>query len=656
MSVPRGRKLDDCLAFVGEADRVVRRQLATSEPLSKFRARAYKAKEGLSLADRKLIVKQALVLLEMNYAHLRLKEAIHAIDPIQRLRLLQSRLSEMEERKMPSELQFHEEMQDIFTSLRDLHTSYWLPDPFAQKVAILPFLIESYFESRRRKQKFLVTRLSKGFKHPTFKPGVEVLYWNGVPIERAIEINGQSQAGSNPEARFAAGLSALTNRPMIGSVPPDEDWVVITYRSLDGRQLEHKQEWAIFTPQLSRTMAAGSGSRKARKLGIDLQRAVVNEVRKVLFAPEAISSENALRRRKAKRIAVDEQSLKTSLPRIFRAYPVPTNRSRFGYIRIFNFEAHDTDEFVREFIRLMELLPQNGLIIDVRGNGGGYVECGERLLQLLTPHQIEPELFEFINTPLNLEICRVRPDDEGLSDWEQSIAQSVMTRATYSQGFNLTGRKLCNAIGQRYFGPALLIVDALCYSTTDMFAAGFQDHGIGEILGVDGNTGAGGANVWEHEDLRKLMRRQADSPFEKLPKNARMSVAFRRSVRVRNRAGMPLEDLGVVPDKRHYMTKDDLLSRNKDLINHAIKILSRKPARKLSVEITRASDGRRTIIAQARKLSRLDLYINGRQQKLRKVARDKVRSAKVTLPRFAQLRLEGFDAKNNLVAVYRRRI
>jgi len=34
-----------------------------------------------------------------------------------------------------------------------------------------------------------------------------------------------------------------------------------------------------------------------------------------------------------------------------------------------------------------------------------------------------------------------------------------------------------------------------CYSTTDMFAAGFKDHGIGKILGVDNDTGAGGANV-----------------------------------------------------------------------------------------------------------------------------------------------------------------
>ena len=48
----------------------------------------------------------------------------------------------------------------------------------------------------------------------------------------------------------------------------------------------------------------------------------------------------------------------------------------------------------------------------------------------------------------------------------------------------------------------MLVTDAFCYSTTDIFAAGFQDHEIGTILGCHDNTGAGGANVWDHDDLR----------------------------------------------------------------------------------------------------------------------------------------------------------
>ena len=47
----------------------------------------------------------------------------------------------------------------------------------------------------------------------------------------------------------------------------------------------------------------------------------------------------------------------------------------------------------------------------------------------------------------------------------------------------------------------ITVTDALCYSTTDLFAAGFMDHAIGPVLGVDDNTGAGGANVFSHADI-----------------------------------------------------------------------------------------------------------------------------------------------------------
>ena len=66
---------------------------------------------------------------------------------------------------------------------------------------------------------------------------MEVLYWNGVPIKRAIELNGETQAGSNIEARFARGLDNLTIRPLETSLPPDERWVAFTYRSRSGETL-----------------------------------------------------------------------------------------------------------------------------------------------------------------------------------------------------------------------------------------------------------------------------------------------------------------------------------------------------------------------------------------------------------------------------------
>ena len=55
---------------------------------------AAERRAGLSRQERLRIVEQALVLMEMNYVHLPMKRAIHAIDPIQQLKLLRFELAE----------------------------------------------------------------------------------------------------------------------------------------------------------------------------------------------------------------------------------------------------------------------------------------------------------------------------------------------------------------------------------------------------------------------------------------------------------------------------------------------------------------------------------------------------------------------------------
>jgi C-terminal processing protease CtpA/Prc len=112
-----------------------------------------------------------------------------------------------------------------------------------------------------------------------------------------------------------------------------------------------------------------------------------------------------------------------------------------------------------------------------------------------------------------------------------------------------SGCSLAAELGQRYYGPVVLITNARCYSATDIFTAGFADHRIGTILGVDPNTGAGGANVWTHGLLKALLDfppADPDSPDRELPKGANMRVAIRRSLRVGAQAGVPVEDLGVI--------------------------------------------------------------------------------------------------------------
>lgn len=578
--------------------------------------------DTLDRPDRRLLVDQAMVLLGETYVHLSLKQAMHAVQPLQRLRLLRARLSRSDGAAM-TDLQFHNELTSIFTSVRDLHTNYLLPSPYRETTAFLPFLVEEYFDDDGAPH-YLVTKVAEGHEHATFVPGVEVLYWNGVPTRQAVAAQADRQAGGNPAARFARGLDGLTLRPLVRSLPPDEHWVVVTYRTLDGRELDQRWDW------LARSAPAGLGldpdSAGGAALGYDLQTDAVNQAKKALFARTAfeLELERAVGTAADQPVAVGSDDVPTTMPTVFRARPVDTGHGTFGSVRIFTFNVADADAFVDEFVRLAGSLPQDGLIVDVRGNGGGLIYAAERLLQVLTPRPIQPSRAQFVTTPLMLDLCERHtpsPLDPGfdLAAWVPSLRQAVSTGAGYSNAQPITDPASANRIGQTYQGPVLLITDALCYSATDMFAAGFRDHDIGPILGVADNTGAGGANVWSHRLLQTLMDTPHPdggafpaNPFRDLPHGAGMRVSVRRTIRVGALDGTPLEDLGVEPRDRHRMTRRDVLDGNPDLMAEAGRILAGTPVHRLDFTCAAQPDGSLDLHISSANVDRVDVWFDDR--------------------------------------------
>lgn len=601
----------------------------------------------LSLDKRRLLARQALVLIEQNYVHLPLKAAMHAVNPVQRLRLLISRLNRQSPENADPEWKFHAELLEIFHSVRDLHTNYILPQPFTGTIAYLPYQVEEYFEGSQRR--YVVTRIVSGHPLPAdFGPGAEVTYWNGIPIDRAVDLNAARFAGSNAAARHSRGAQSLTLRPLRMHLPPDEEWVVLSYVGTDGTPGEVREKWRI-TENLPPSVNADELSTAAVAQGLDLDADETGRATKLLFAPEVVALEEAVSAAELTTApAVTAQDVPTTMPGLFRARNVPTSSGAFGHIRIFSFNVDDPDRFVVEFVRLIGLLPQSGLIVDVRGNGGGHIYASEFLLQTLTPHRISPEPVQFIATPLNLRICLRHRDNPtrqiDLGPWCQSLEQAIETGATFSAAFPITPEDRANALGQRYHGPVVLITDARCYSATDIFAAGFADHRIGPVLGVDDNTGAGGANVWTHELLKLLLElpsADAESPYRPLPGQANMRVAIRRSVRVGALAGTPVEDLGVVPDERHHMTRDDVLHDNVDLLDRAGELLAAMPVRRLDVTVN-APGG--TLGLDVLGLDRVDVYLDGRPRASADVSDG---AAAVPVPGLASakvIRVDGYTA------------
>jgi C-terminal processing protease CtpA/Prc len=601
-------------------------------------------------AERETLAGQAEAMIDGLYAHLLQKRAMYGIDPAQRLRLLRRRLAQM------TDAQFHAELLRIFTELRDLHTNYILPHPYQGPFAFLGILIEQHWENGE--PRWMVSKVFDALTgDPHLVPGAEVTHWNGSPIALAVARSAELEAGSNPAARMARGLENMTFRDAAMSPAPDEDWVDLRY-SVNGSIFETRIPWRVFDSidDFRKAISGGGGTALAdveapasHLIGLDLRTELVRAVKKRMFAPEVVAAERRMAAGAAPPAPAADGDLHPRRPEI-AARTVTTARGTFGHLRIFTFhlEQHhpdigdDFDEFFAEVRRLLSLMPKEGLILDVRANGGGYVYVAESLLQFLTPRRIQPEPTQFISTPVTAELCAKVKD---LNAWSDSINASIETGAQYSSAIPLYGEDSDDAVnqtGQLYHGPVVLVTDALCYSATDTFAAGFQDHEIGKVLGIDDNTGAGGANVWEFKDI---LADWPDGPFKPLPAGAQFRVALRRTLRVGKRwGGQPVEDLGVIPNVRYQMTRRDLLEGNADLMEKAGELLAAGTPRTLDVTVTSRDRSAVELAVTTGALTSLDVYVDGRPVTTARVL-DGINTVTVPLSGSASvsIRLDGFD-------------
>ncbi|MCP3101662.1 S41 family peptidase [Myxococcus sp. K15C18031901] len=455
------------------------------------------------------VVAQARELLEQAYVHLP-DDALTEVAPLGRLEALQ--------RALPSERsQLHRELLAVFARLGDRHTHCALPEPFASHVAFLPFLVGEFLEGEFPR----VTVLDSAVE--ALERGDILVSWNGAALAEVLGRHRAWQHGAHPEARHAKAVQTLTFRPLSMLPPPDEEAVVLECVSARGMHKEVRLVWQV-----------ADAAWLARHFASSLSGA--SEVR--------LENEGALLARR-----------------------VDTSRGTFGYIRVDSF-AGRPEVVLEQFTRALTDMPHQGVILDLRRCEDGIVRSGERLLQLFTSRRIQPQPFQFRLTPLTTSLVRSVP---ALAEWRGAVERAAAQGRTFSEALPLTPVAEANGLGRKYTGAVVLLTSALTYSTAEMFAAGFQDHGIGRVVGTAARTGGGGASPWPQSTLFKLSGSDA---FRPLPEGPRFRVAVRRCQRVHARAGLPLEREGVVPDVLHAPTRADLLHGERDLLEVAGEVLT----------------------------------------------------------------------------------
>jgi len=570
---------------------------------------------SLSPAERRTLIAGIEKVLEGVFTHLPLKRARYGFDPVQRLRILRSQIDEL------TDDAFHAELADIVTRLRDAHTRYVGPTSLAGHVAVLPFLVE--MAGSPSNPTYVVTHVAPGVD-PEFKAGVILDFWNGVPIDRAVQRVSEREVGGRPDTLRAWATQSLTMRALQFGPPPDEVWVEIAFHTPGTTTLKHTRiDWRIVNPD--DVMASRTGLFARRPDGDRRQEQAVNpaaeavrRAKVLLFASHVLEIDTA-KARETKATPDKEKAsvIPTALPETLKAMSIPASGGPFGYLRIYAFDS-DPDSFIPELIRLIPQLPDRGLIIDLRGNPGGYIVASERALQLFTPNEIEPTRFSVLATEFTRGMAGTNASLKAeMAPWKASLDAAVRNGELYAQPIPITEPAEANDLGQHYGGPVLLVGDATTYSAGDLFTAGFVDNNIGPFICVGTATGAGGANVWTYKSLRTRLAGTALA-LPTLPDGIDLSFSFRRATRSGPNDGIPIEDVGIAGTP-YAMTYDDLMQDRPDLIARCIAILKQQPFTRIATTIDTTAHA---VTVKTSGLDLLDVEIDGKREPSRPISDD----------------------------------
>ena len=497
----------------------------TQSPLlASLRGRTFEPPADL----RRYLCNQLILGLEQYYVHLPQKRAGFAIEPVQALYLLRDSDGKG----------YLRGLLRIIASLHDRHTTLRLGAPWTNLIAYVPFVIERIVLNGQ--PRYLLTKRLYGYSDIPI--GATISHWNGVPIDLYVNALADETQGANYPARLRLGVANLTIRPLAYVLMPSEDWVTVTYYDASGALRTVSTPWRYFVNAPPQSAGAASlVGEAAAVVGLDRKLYLTNRferdaLREVKERPTALVAEDP-----------------------FRYGTMTTKSGPVGYLRIFNFDA-DPVQFVNAAARILAGLPQGRLIVDIRNNPGGQIPAGQKLLRLLTDKPLNPAPVAFRSTDSTLRLSQLGY----FYPWHRSIALRTTTGMDFSQSFPLSTYQ--DVPAYRYAGKVALIIDALCYSTSDFFSADFSDNRVGLIVGVDPTTGGGGANVWTWDFLSQTAAGVGGGPLP-LPGGYNFNISVRRCLRTGINAGIPVEDFGVPADVVRELTLADVLSDNVDLID-----------------------------------------------------------------------------------------
>lgn len=564
-----------------------------------------------SVEQKKLVIDQARLILSQIYINreLKIKDFGPTSNPTPYLNKIESELNTI------SDESFHKQLAGIFTRFHDLHTLYYLPAPFACYQTFLPFGFKevtlntgkkAVVVSAKRDDQDTLKYMPQPFR---LKVGDILTSYDGMPVEKVLESRALQTFGANPSAARRHSVEGLRFNQHNLEFLPAKDTVRLEFQTSEGEKYKMELPWLTW-----KNWSCISAQNKLADTSVKK-------------ADIAKSGKNA---------GDFDQTGETTLYWTINN----TKFGKFGYIELLSFTPIDltVNGVVKKVKSLLlnELKNTDGLMIDLRENTGGQLGLSEKLIQLFSPREVQPHNFILRNSAANATYMALTPFDR----FTKELDEAIRTGSPFTNKLSLNTKEEINGLGQVYFKPVAVYVDAFCYSSCDTFAAHAQDNKSATVFGEDQTTGGGGANVYSlNEMLEDFEQYGVDSaPFQRLPNGQNISFAFRQASRSGFNAGKLIEDAGIKVDRLSPPHATDLFNSNNDQIEVLEKFLALETKKYTSNMFLANEDRQDFRLNQRAKISAswndttgMEFVIDGRVREAR-ATRPSAVNASITLP------------------------
>lgn len=520
---------------------------------------------GLANADERMrLLDQMIAVLHGHYVFTTSKALQESTDPVSLLLQLRNEVSS--NRTEPgSNWRFCRALSEVIAQFGDPHTAIEWPLEINNITGHMPFLIESWFDDAVGRERYFVSHKIDEEDAPPVRVGDELLRINGSDVSVWLEKDGQSRRRPlAPTLRPSRGnLDRITIIPL--------ELVFLRGRQAEGLSLtflrQDREKTIRCEYKFSDLNLISSNDPKTNP---DQMPLVLP--RSILFAPQVDKQKRA----RQERASTDGSTLQRT------PQPAPVNvtieelalegQQPVCYVRIHALAATDRKQFADDILNCAHPRQHAGIIFDLRGCSGGSIRLAEYLLRRVAGGEIFPVTAQLRNSPGNERFCRAREDSSlRYRQWAESIRQRMAEGSFFSAAipFSDTG-DVGREVESKHRMRALTIVDRNTASAAEVFAAGFQDNNVGEIIGNHASTAGACAHGVRLSNLMMARVNELAYPFDRESNAGRIRFALARVLRSGRSAGIQIEGVGVKPDIIVPLTEVDMLERNRKLLTTAM--------------------------------------------------------------------------------------